>query len=77
MYGNPEPSPNQVREGVETEWQASLWDEETVRTTNSKEVAKAIVACITDWSLVQIQPGPPSYFCLCIVIYLDIKQLNF
>ena len=39
-------------------------DKETVRTTNSKEAAEVVVACITDWSKVQFFPPPPSRFCL-------------
>jgi hypothetical protein len=52
--------PSQVRfcerKGVETERQASAnppaggADEETVRTTNSKEATKVVAVRITDWS---------------------------
>lgn len=44
----------------------STRDEGIVQTPNSKEVAKAIVVRITDWSLVQVQVGPP----------LDSKNLS-
>jgi len=47
-------------EGVETVWQVSQVDKETVQTTNLKKVAKAIVVSITNWSLVRSQPGPPK-----------------
>ena len=54
------PSQARMREGVETRRQTSHRDEGIVQLTNSKEAMKMVVRCITDWSLVQIQPGPPS-----------------
>jgi hypothetical protein len=56
-----------AREGVETVRQASHVDEETVQTANSKEATKVVVVRITDWSLVQIQPGPPNIINLTLV----------
>ena len=57
------------QEGVETGRQAPSaarrsdagQGEGTVQPTNPKGVAKAIVGCITGWSLVQIQQGPQMY----------------
>ena len=37
-------------------------DEETVQTTNPKGAAKAVVARITDWSLVRTQLAPPNAY---------------
>lgn len=48
-------------EGVETRWQApALRGEGIVQLTNSKEAIKIVVRCITDWSKVQVLPGPPK-----------------
>lgn len=47
------------RKGVETVWQASLVDEETVQTANPKGATKVVVVRITDWSMVQVHPPPP------------------
>jgi len=56
----PSQGPMYFGQGVETVWQVSQVDKETVQTTNSKGVAKAIVVSITNWSLVRSQPGPPK-----------------
>ncbi len=50
----------QCRKGVETSWQTSHVEEGIVQTTNPKGVAKAVVVRITDWSMVQVHPGPPK-----------------
>ncbi len=48
-------------EGVETRWQApAKRGEGIVQLTNSKEAIKIVVRCITDWSKVQVLPGPPE-----------------
>lgn len=50
-----------TKAGVETRRQTpNVWDEGIVQTTKSKDVAKATVVRITDWSLVQSQVGPPN-----------------
>lgn len=46
-------------EGVETSRQTSHVEEGIVQITNPKGAVKAVVVRITDWSLVQVQPGPP------------------
>ena len=53
-YGNTEPSPGIVGEGVETGWRASLVDEGTVRLSSKGESDR-----ITQRSAVQIRPPQP------------------
>ena len=56
------PSQDSYEEGVETRRRTPSLGEGIVQTTNPKGAAKVEVGCITDWSLVQVQVGPPSIY---------------